>query len=280
MDPCSGGRTVGVRLRARRRGLGRRRPGRYGPGMRDPGEGLTRDGYIRTGVSRRRVPLAFEPVIVDAIAAFDGLHRDATVPWASDVALLLYGSVATGMAQPGRSDVDLVALGVAPGDAEALARELTLAHRTLCREVANCIPLVGESPVHATDFLGDARAARGFNGDIRRTLTRWRQSRREDLPLLARQIGRKTLHAAAGLVSITENTWTTDRGTAAAHWGAHRPELASDLDKLLGWSEGAPARAQDVTDALSEDRVVSRIASDFADRIGLWDAPWGAAPGG
>jgi hypothetical protein len=264
--------------------------------MRDPGEGLTEDGFIRTGVSRVKVPLAFEPVIADAIAAFGGLHRDATA--APDAALLLYGSVATGMAQPGRSDVDLIAIGVDPGHAEALARELSMAYRNICREVAvgaaerrdyekagdeaygirvffrhYCVPLVGQSPVRAIDFLGDVRAARGFNGDIRRALARWRQSRREELPLLARQIGRKTLLAAAGLVSIAESGWTTDRGTAAAHWRAHRPELASDLAKLLDWSEGAPAVAQDVADALAEDGVVSHICRDFADRIGLWDPP-------
>ncbi len=172
-----------------------------------------------------------------------------------------------------------------------------MAYRSICREVAvgtamrrdyeeagdeaygnrvffrhYCVPLVGESPVQAVNFLGDARAARGFNGDIQRALTRWRRGRREGLPFLAKQIGRKTLRAAAGLVSITESTWTTDCGTAAAHWRAHRPELASDLYTLFRWSEEAPARAQDVAEALSEDGVVGRIASDFSDRIGLWDA--------
>ncbi len=242
-----------------------------------------------------RVPPSFEPVITDAIAAVNDLQRDGTA--APDTKLLLYGSVSTGMAQPGRSDVDLLAIGIEPSDAELIARALSRTHRTLCRDVTvgvagrrdheksgdeaygnrvflrhYCVPLVGESPVPAVDFLGDERAARGFNGDIDRALSRWRQARRAELSLLARQVGRKTLFATAGLVSVAESGWTTDRGTAAERWRNHRPDLASDLDKLLGWSEDVPALPQDVANALAEDGIVSQIATDFADRIGLWDA--------
>lgn len=263
--------------------------------MRDPLEGLTKDGRIHTGVSRNKVPLAFQPVILDAVEAFEDLSRRGTT--ASDPALLLYGSVATGMAEPGRSDVDLVAIGIDHERAAALARELSHAHRTVCREVAvgaagrrdhekpgdeaygnrvflrhYCVPLLGEPPVRGMGFLGDARAARGFNGDIQRALTRWRQARHLEPALLGRRIGRKTLTAAAGLVSIIESRWTTDRGTAAARWGAYRPELAADLDKLLAWSDDVAASANDVAEALADGGVVDRIAEDFADHIGLWDA--------
>src|SRR4051812_50219544 len=67
--------------------------------MEDPLEGVAPDGSITTGVSRARVPPAFAPVVTAAVAAVHVARPDAT--------LLLYGSVATGRACAGPSDVDL-----------------------------------------------------------------------------------------------------------------------------------------------------------------------------
>jgi len=61
------------------------------------------------------------------------------------------------------------------------------------------------------------------------------------------------------------------RGFAAERWRIHRPELAAELDMLLAWSECAPAHSTDVTVALGEGGVVSRVADDFAATIGYWD---------
>jgi Nucleotidyltransferase domain len=68
--------------------------------MADPEEGVAPDGTIRTGAHRDRIPVAFEPVLTDAVA-FAG-DRGAS--------LYVYGSVANGTVRPRSSDVDLLSI--------------------------------------------------------------------------------------------------------------------------------------------------------------------------
>lgn len=69
----------------------------------DPQEGIAPDGTIVTGIARSWVAAEFEPVITAAKAAM--ANRD-------EVSLYLYGSVATGQARTGCSDVDLLTVGL------------------------------------------------------------------------------------------------------------------------------------------------------------------------
>jgi len=258
--------------------------------MRDPGEGLAPDGTIRTGADRSRIPAAFAPVIDDVIAAFDTVAGQ-------DSSLLLYGSVATGTARAGRSDVDLIAIGTALEWCRSTARELSARYSHLCRgvEIAAasrpdtrredddasdderygdrvflrhyCITLAGvEVAGSGPPFPGDARAARGFNGDIAQRLARWRAE-----PAPARSIARKTLFAAAGIVSIEDGTWTTDRGAAAGRWSERRPEDAEACALLLRWADDdSEATRAEVESVLATDGFVDRVTQRFADTIGLW----------
>jgi len=83
--------------------------------VRDPGEGVAADGTITTGAARSRVPQVFEPVLSTAARAIAAAGRDASA--------YLYGSVATGQARPGSSDVDLLTVGLDPGRAAEIGRE-------------------------------------------------------------------------------------------------------------------------------------------------------------
>lgn len=96
--------------------------------MRDPEEGVAPDGTIRTGVSRARIPPAFL-LVIDAVQASIA-HRRA------EASLYLCGSVATGQAVIGRSDVDLIALDLPARDADAMAAALSERFAGVCREVA------------------------------------------------------------------------------------------------------------------------------------------------
>jgi predicted nucleotidyltransferase len=257
--------------------------------MRDPLEGLTPDGLIRTGADRRRVPAAFEPLLGDLVAAFDDLGS----PTAE---LHLYGSVATGAARPAESDVDVLVIDAPPEWAASTGGTLSQRYAELTRAVDvgagtaadyqrdsdesygnrvflrhYCVPLRQPAAGHVRPiqpFPGDLRAARGFNGDIGAHLACWRAG-----PTTHRRVARKVLLAAAGVVSVREHTWTTDRIAAAHTWMRWEPERRQDFGRLLEWSEGrASASPAELDAALAPEGIVTHITDVFATEIGLWDA--------
>lgn len=257
--------------------------------MRDPDEGIAPDGTIRTGVARDRIPAAFLPVLDAAIASVTARQAGAS--------LYVYGSVATGQAEVGRSDVDLITLDLDPADVQRMAAALTARFADQCRGVGigagttaglavegdeaygnrvflrhYAVHLAGPDPAaDLPDVLADAHAARGFNGDIGRQAARWhRDLGRVDPKLLGRRIARKALFAVAGLVSVHDRTWTTDRAGAATRWAAIQPEMVDGLMTLVRLAEGAAvADARQVRELL--DGVVADVVARFADDIGVWD---------
>jgi hypothetical protein len=259
--------------------------------MHDPLEGVTSVGTIETGASRDRVPALFEPVLDTAVVAVRAANRDAS--------LYLYGSVATGAAQAGRSDVDLLTVGLSSGEAAVIGRALFLRFSDLCRGVQvaaaqlsdflgetdeacggrvflrhYCVHLAGPD-LHSAlpDFSADVRAARGFNGDIAQHAQRWWRELEEgcDPVQLSRRLARKSLFAVAGLVSVHDATWTTDRTAAAARWAGLNPALASDLRMLLTWASGNETPDRYAVEA-ALDGVVAQIVASFETAIGLWDS--------
>lgn len=256
--------------------------------MLDPHEGLNPDGTIRTSVRRDRVPAEFEPVLVAAAEALGKLSDERAE-------LHLYGSVATGMARLGVSDVDLLAIGVPEGWARDIGAALSGRFGDLCRGVEigqaqpadfrgecdaaygnrvflhhYCVPLVGRDALRsAGPFPGDARAARGFNGDVEKCLNAWRSVSADP-----RRVARKTLLAAAGLISVHYGTWTTDRGTAARRWAELDPDRAVDVARILSWAEGRSIpSAAELGAALGRSGVVAVVAERFAADVGLWSDP-------
>lgn len=257
--------------------------------MRDPLEGLSESGTIRTGADITNVAAAFRPV-----------HRAATanalesVPSASVYA---YGSVVTGQARVGVSDVDLLTIGLPTSEANVIGTQLSKRFASVCRgvEIATaqagdfagdsdesygnrvflrhyCVLLEGPDvhrPKH--DFAGDRRAARGFNGDIGQHARRWRTALNagRDSGPLAQRMARKSLLAVAGLVSVHDHTWTTDRTASAARWSEIAPEHRAGLARLVSWASTTPdASTAAVRDAL--DGTVEAIVSAFGESIGLW----------
>lgn len=256
--------------------------------MTDPREGKAADGTIVTGADRGRVPAAFEPVLADAAAFAAGCGAS----------LYVYGSVANGTVRPGSSDVDLLSVGLA--DAAGIGRLLSARYENLYRDVEiaatepseltgdddaaygnrvflrhYCVHLTGQDPSAGLPaFPADARAARGFNGDIARYHRRWQRAL-ESGTVPADRLGvraaRKTLLAVAGLVSVHDQTWTTDRARAARRWGEIEPALAAPLGRLLSWAtaQRRPAPGE-VRSALAPDGIVAAAADCFATLIGLW----------
>ena len=249
----------------------------------DPEEGLNPDGTIRTGVRRKQVPAVFEPVVVAAVEALRELSDEGAE-------LHLYGSVATGMARIRTSDVDMVAIGVSGRRARDIGAALSTRFVDICRGVEigpgrptdfcgdddaaygnqvflrhYCVSLAGpDSLRRAEPFQGDVRAARGFNGDIARCLNAWRAGANP------RQVARKTLLAAAGVISVHDKTWTTDRYTAAHRWAEIDPDRSDDMIRLLAWAEGRVVPlAAELDAALEQYGVVQVVVDRFATEVGL-----------
>jgi hypothetical protein len=255
----------------------------------DPREGLSESGTIRTGADISQVAAVFRPVHQAATAA--------VLQSAPAASVYAYGSVVTGQARVGVSDVDLLTVGLPASDANVIGTQLSTRFAKVCRGVEigaahsgdfvgdddeaygnrvflrhYCVLLDGPDvhrPKH--DFAGDRRAARGFNGDIGQHARRWRTAvdAGSDPGSLAQRMARKSLLAVAGLVSIHDHTWTTDREASAARWGAIEPEHRAGLSQLVSWAPARPDVPVDVVrDAL--DETVEPIVAAFRELIGLW----------
>lgn len=264
--------------------------------VRDPLEGVAADGTITTGVDIARVTDPFRPVLEAAVEAV----RSST-PAAS---LYVYGSVATGRARVGFSDVDLLAVDAGPAVVERLSADLTARYTDRCRavEIASgsvdsligdddeaygnrvflhhyCAHLLGPDHDRArSGFPADARAARGFNGDIDAHARRWRRAagvatQPAELSGLARRIARKVLLAVAGLVSVHDGTWTTDRESAAGRWAEIDPRRAAVLERLAVWTTDPPSAIDRATLTAVIDDTVMPIVDRFDKMIGLWRRP-------
>jgi hypothetical protein len=257
--------------------------------LRDPLEGVSSTGTIVTGVRRDHVAAEFEPVLVAASELVQARRAHGS--------LYLYGSVATGQAQVTLSDVDLFTIGVRPDLSAAIGQSLSQRFSGLCRAVdvgaGSTSDYLGDSdsaygnrvflhhysvhisgpPPHLSlhDYPADARAARGFNGDIATHAERWRLALRtgEKHAQLARRMARKSLVAVAGLVSVHDKTWTTDRARAASRWAEVEPELAGDLSELVSWIDGqvVPTHAEL---ARVLDGPIADLVTAFKCHIGLW----------
>jgi hypothetical protein len=99
-----------------------------------------------------------------------------------------------------------------------------------------CVLLAGSDihrPTH--DFAGDRRAARAFNGDIAQHAQRWRNALEAGAGAgpIAQRMARRSLLAVAGLVSVHDHTWTTDRETSAYRWSEIEPTHHDGLAQLL-----------------------------------------------
>lgn len=206
-------------------------------------------------------------------------------------------SISTAPSPPPTSDVDLFTIDVGFDASAAIGQALSGRFCTLCRAVdvgaANATDYAGDTdaaygnrvflrhycvhlsgpPHHESlpDYPADVRAARGFNGDIAIHAERWRHAldAGADHAELARRLAGKSLLAVAGLVSIHDRTWTTDRASSASRWAQIRPELGPDLRELVGWIDGqeTPSRAE-VARIL--EGLIGELVRTFESGIGLW----------
>jgi uncharacterized protein len=251
--------------------------------MHDPREGLTPHGMIRTGAARDAIAPAYAQVLREAVDAVAGR-----------ASLYAYGSVATGAAVIPTSDVDLLSVGLPRSGADRISADLSARFSDRCREVSvspacwedlearsdegyglriflrhYCVHLAGDDPADGLpEYRADARAARGFNGDIARHLRRWHWELEGDVEVsrLGTRIARKTLLAVAGLVSLRDATWSTDRRACAVRWNELEPGVP--VTTLVTWLDTPPRDRRAIDAALRGP--VAAIVRAFESEVGLW----------
>jgi hypothetical protein len=138
-----------------------------------------------------------------------------------------------------------------------------------------CVHLTGDDLANGLpEFLADTQAARGFNGDIAQHVERWKLELEgdSDAARLGKRIARKTLLAVAGLVSIRDAAWSTDRRGCAARWNDLDPDVP--VATLVEWLDSPPRDPAVIRRVLKE--TVAPIVDAFESDIGLWAADsWG-----
>jgi uncharacterized protein len=251
--------------------------------MHDPHEGVTPSGMIRTGVTRGSMAPVYAPALEAAVETVAGR-----------ASLYVYGSVTTGAAVVPTSDVDLLSVGLTASEAGRISADLSVRFSDRCREVSlapaswedldaptdegyglrvflrhYCVHLAGADPADGLPGFGaDARAARGFNGDIAGHLHGWRSALQGDAEVarLGTRIARKTLLAVAGLISLRDATWSTDRRACAVRWNELEPGIP--LDALVAWLDTPPGDRDAIRPVL--EGPVAAVVRAFESEVGLW----------
>ncbi|MEO2104060.1 MAG: nucleotidyltransferase domain-containing protein [Actinomycetota bacterium] len=198
--------------------------------MHDPEEGLDADGFVVTGARADRIPTAYRPLVA---ACVDRLMGDPTLGVSS---LYLYGSVSTGRAVPGRSDLDLIVVGegaptprvadvVRPLADDRLVREIgvsTMSWEVVvaddergrierCFLTAYAVHLAGEE-VPPTRCRGGRALVRGFAGELLERLPRLAAGRLDGADPTG--LARRLLMTTAMHLTVERGEWSTDRARA------------------------------------------------------------------
>jgi predicted nucleotidyltransferase len=229
----------------------------------DPDEGVGEDNLISTGVRADRIQAKYRPLVTLATSKLASIHRDV-------VAVYLYGSVATGMATPPTSDLDLLAVlkqsGVEP-KIRHLAAQLSERHRDLVRYVAIAILTLAEIwsdsvdelgtrcflkyyclPLYGVDLRRDIdpcratpKVAWAFNHNIAEAVAsakaQLRLAESPQVSLICRASARRVILAATSLVSIVDKTWTTNRDVAARSIARLHLQWGSAAQAALRWCQ-------------------------------------------
>lgn len=248
--------------------------------VRDPWEGVDATGAVVTGARRDRIAPAFAAVIQDASQAIVARFADLVH------SVHVYGSVATGQAITGRSDLDLLVVAHSPLSLTDLGEVLdpVATKHPEVRDVGCSVDLLdrlrGEEPSARADrcFLrhytvvvhgphplpahprctADRALAEGFGALV--------LARLDDLAAEGPSpdddvtwLGRHLLMAAATLLSIEDGEWSTDRWDAVRRIG--RPDPAAGDNAEAVWTVADSQGSQFDTPAGDDGRRVQVLAA-------------------
>jgi predicted nucleotidyltransferase len=237
--------------------------------MRDPWEGRDATGAVVTGAHLDRISPAFAGVIKDASHAIVARFADLVH------SVHVYGSVATGQAIVGRSDLDLLVVAHAPlpsTDLQDVLKPIAAAHPQV-RDIGGSVVLLdrfrGAHPAARADrcflhhytvlvhgphplpwhppCIADQALAEGFGAlalSRLHDLAANGPSAEDDVP----QLGRHLLMAAATLLSIQDGEWSTDRWDAVQRIRRRDPAAGDNAKAVWTVADSQGSRFETPTD--------------------------------
>ncbi len=244
-------------------------------------DGLDAEGYIETCCAVEKIPRVLRPALDASIARLKSTFA------ARLHSIYLYGSVATGQARLGLSDIDILVLfsdSILDPDQASLqqvAENLSLSYRSLVRQVgieavsiqealANetlpglgcfikhlCVCVVGEDirPL-LPKFRPSIEVARGFNGDYASVMQAMlaelaAANQTQITQAVMRRICRKTVRTAFSLVMPRLGCWTTHFDRSVDYFCRYYPEQQPSMTLVLDWIERPPEDRADFLSTLT-----------------------------
>lgn len=233
-------------------------------------EGLDAEGYIETCCAFEKIPPIFRPVLDESVALL-------RLTFAARLhSIYLYGSVATGQARLGQSDIDLLVLfgdpisGPDQAAIQRVAESLSASYFSIVRDVGIgavsiqeafakeslpglgcflkhlCVCVAGEDirPL-LPKFRPSIEVASGFNRDyaavMQATLAELAEANQTHMAQsVMRRICRKTVRTGFSLVMPRLGCWTTSLERSADFFCRYYPEKRSSMALTLDWIQRPP----------------------------------------
>lgn len=248
--------------------------------------GVDKNGFIITKVSVKNISPIYKPVIAYVL--------DTIVSkYAKDIkSIYLYGSVATGKAIKGKSDLDILLVfkenpNLKPTkNMKTLEKKLSKKYIVILRSIGLAITSIQEVKsakekygllcyikhlcvcIYGNDITRDISkfkptkaVAKGFNGDIAEKLELNRrkflkQLTPSEIKKLSQETSKRIIRTGFSLVMPRAKSWTTDLQKSVDTFIYYYPEKRTEISMALKWSK--------------EGTVNKQAVINFIDSFGLW----------
>lgn len=229
--------------------------------------GVDENGIIITEVSIDKITPPFK-IIVDKV-----LHAILADPASQLDSVYLYGSIATGKAVKGKSDLDIIVVFKEKANDELL-KKISSLEAKLTKEYELIFRDVGLATTHVDDALSEKErlgglcflkhlsvciygdditknvsgfkptkaVAKGFNGDIAKSLKSLKEKIKnaisgQEVKKVSQLLAKKIIRTAFSLVMPRAASWTTNLQTSVETFLQYYPEKTKEMNTVLGWSK-------------------------------------------
>ena len=258
--------------------------------------GVDKNGAIITEVSLDKVTEQFKPIVDDVLTT---VVKDFSSELES---VYLYGSIATGKAIEGKSDLDILIVLKEKASKElgaeisALENRLTEKYASMLRGVGLAVTNIDEVKseteasglmcfikhlcvcIYGNDLARNVSAfkptkevANGFSSDFSDKLEAFKKKlatttlSEDEMKTQSQAFAKRMIRTSFSLVIPRSQSWTTDLKKSTDTFSYYYPEKAKEIRVALQWSEEGSADVQEVTGFL--DNFGEWLSAEFEREI-------------